>query len=150
VAAMTSFRLSDEIRELLKALAERNDMSQAALVGMLIRTRARQEGLLPALVHTEEELRLPESMMREGDDLINGSERPTPASIPVVHRGKVVSEVQSEEEPTALSDILDPVGKRPPRVKLTEAQRETIFGTRRAKTYEEQMDEAQQRGRLRR
>lgn len=53
---LTNFRLSDEIRGLLEQLAERNDTSQPSLIAMLVRDRARQEGLLPPLVKTEPEL----------------------------------------------------------------------------------------------
>lgn len=56
MTTLTNFRLSDEVRDLLKQLSEKNDTSQASFLAMLIRQRARQEGLLPPLVKTEPEL----------------------------------------------------------------------------------------------
>lgn len=55
MTAVTNFRLPDDIKALLKALAAKNNTSQVALLSMLIRQRARQEGLLPPLVKTEPE-----------------------------------------------------------------------------------------------
>lgn len=56
MTTLTNFRLSDEVRDLLRQLSEKNDTSQASFLAMLIRQRARQEGLLPPLVKTEPEL----------------------------------------------------------------------------------------------
>lgn len=61
MTAVTNFRFSDQTRDLLKKLAEKNDSSQVALLTMLIRQRARQEGLLEPLLKVEPEPSLPKS-----------------------------------------------------------------------------------------
>ena len=51
----SSFRFSDETRHLLDELAARNDMSATGLLVLLIRNRARREGLLPPFTVTTDE-----------------------------------------------------------------------------------------------
>jgi hypothetical protein len=46
-------RLSEETVELLRQIGEKDDLTQAAEMTMLIRVRARQHGLLPQLISAD-------------------------------------------------------------------------------------------------